>query len=447
MQSSSDDAGDDYGQSSLPAPAPQRSKAPSQGMGPGGPQNLNLIGRQRGPDRLEDDAYAPRRTDSGISKQEAESLKREAAKLKDDLDVLSEENEYLADKLRTAEEELKETQARAHELEKQVAKMGEGISLEARLLYKKEQALKQKEASLKEMKEKTKDVKEVEISSLRVELETLREEAVAAMEEAKAANEEVRALRNFTARIILTPQEKEEVVLKRCWLARYWSLAARHGVHPDVASNRSDQWQKFSPLPLEVVLDAGRKAKEEPEEGSAMDAANSASAALLDGNIESMFQVERAIRDLASLKVEEGVLLAMAQHRRPALLKVHSEPSEGPRMVESMDLSDEEIDDVRFKQNWLVYWWRRAKTHGVEMDIANERLQYWISRTAPKPTAHDAVDVERGLLELKKLNVEQRLWEASRKEMTSEVAAARVAAAVAAVNTPSSLTSSVDLDA
>ncbi|CAI5981614.1 unnamed protein product [Closterium sp. NIES-65] len=263
------------------------------------------------------------------------------------LDVLTEENEFLVDKLRMAEEDLKEKQARVQELEKQVAKMGEGLSLEARLLNKKEAVLKQREASLKEMKDKSKDVKEVEITTLRMELESQREEAAAAMEEARQASEEVRALRSLTARILLTPEEKEEVVLKRCWLARYWALASRHGVHAEIASSRSDHWQKYSPLPFEVVIDAGRKAREEPDGGEKEDKPATVGT---ESNIESMFQVEKALRDLAALKVEEGVLLAMAQHRRPALLKVHSAPSaaeEGPRMVESMDLSDEEVEDVR----------------------------------------------------------------------------------------------------
>ena len=56
-----------------------------------------------------------------------------------------------------------------------------------------------------------------------------KEETAAALEEARQASEEVRALRSLTARILLTPEEKEEVVLKRCWLARYWALAAKHG--------------------------------------------------------------------------------------------------------------------------------------------------------------------------------------------------------------------------
>lgn len=43
-------------------------------------------------------------------------------------------------------------------------------------------------------------------------------------------------------------------------------------------------------------------------------------------------------------------------------------------------------------QAWLTYFWRRAKVHGVEEDIAEECLQFWISRSGQSPTSHDAVD-------------------------------------------------------
>lgn len=44
-------------------------------------------------------------------------------------------------------------------------------------------------------------------------------------------------------------------------------------------------------------------------------------------------------------------------------------------------------------QAWLLYFWARAKLHGVEEDIADERLQLWISRIGGQSTtSHDAVD-------------------------------------------------------
>lgn len=53
-------------------------------------------------------------------------------------------------------------------------------------------------------------------------------------------------------------------------------------------------------------------------------------------------------------------------------------------------------------QAWLIYFWRRAKTHGIEEDIAEERLQFWIGRNAVAPTSHDAIDGNKQLSLLKK---------------------------------------------
>ncbi|KAF5203014.1 coiled-coil domain-containing protein SCD2-like, partial [Thalictrum thalictroides] len=153
---------------------------------------------------------------------------REASALQDELDMLQEENQNIIDKLRVAETRCEEAEARARELEKQVAALGEGVSLEAKLLSRKEAALRQREAALKSAKQ-TSDGREGEVSALRSEVETVKEEAAAAVEQLREAESEAKALRSMTQRMILTQEEMEEVVLKRCWLARYWGLAVRHG--------------------------------------------------------------------------------------------------------------------------------------------------------------------------------------------------------------------------
>ncbi|KAL0415549.1 UNVERIFIED_CONTAM: Coiled-coil domain-containing protein SCD2 [Sesamum latifolium] len=216
-------------------------------------------------------------------------------------------------------------QHEASALRDEVASLGEGVSLEAKLLSRKEAALRQRE---------------------------------------------------------------EEVVLKRCWLARYWGLAARYGGD-----------------------DSDRTARDINDLTG-------------EGNIESMLSVEMGLRELASLKIEDAVVLALAQNRRSTLVRQSfSDPklSVDPKYMEAfgkkLELSQEESEDVLFKEAWLTYFWRRAKVHGVEEDIADERLQLWISRSGQSPTSHDAVDVERGLTELRKLGIEQQLWEASRKEI------------------------------
>uniref|UniRef100_A0A2P2IKC2 Uncharacterized protein LOC103433181 n=1 Tax=Rhizophora mucronata TaxID=61149 RepID=A0A2P2IKC2_RHIMU len=88
--------------------------------------------------------------------------------------------------------------------------------------------------------------------------------------------------------------------------------------------------------------------------------------------------------------------------------------------MEASELSPEESEDVLFKEAWLTYFWRRAQTHGIEEDIAKDRLQFWINRSGHSPSSHDAVDVEQGLMELRKLGIEHRLWEASRKEIDQD---------------------------
>jgi hypothetical protein len=62
----------------------------------------------------------------------------------------------------------------------------------------------------------------------------------------------------------------------------------------------------------------------------------------------------------------------------------------------------------------------------VEEDIADERLQYWIGQSNQSLTSHDAVDVERGLIELRKLEIKDQSWEASLKETEQEVSLAHV---------------------
>ncbi|PAN26706.1 hypothetical protein PAHAL_5G032600 [Panicum hallii] len=369
------------------------------------------------------DRTRQKRFDAGLHNSRESGLKREASTLQDELDMLQEENESVLEKLRLAEERCEEAEARAKELEKQVAALGEGVSLEARLLSRKEAALKQREAALKAARE-SKDGRE-EVTTLRQELESAKEEVASAIDQLKEAESETKALRSMTQRMVLTQEEMEEVVLKRCWLARYWGLAVQYGVYPEIAVSKHEHWSALAPLPLEVVLSAGQKAKDEPrKQGDDAQGRNKLAREMSDimgeGNIESMLSVEMGLRELSSLKVEDAVVVALGQHRRPSIVRQFTSdfksPGE-PKYLEAFDISPEEAEDVSFKQAWLIYFWRRAKTHGVEEDIADDRLQFWIGRNAQAPNSHDAIDVERGLTELRKLGIEQQLWEGSRADI------------------------------
>ena len=62
----------------------------------------------------------------------------------------------------------------------------------------------------------------------------------------------------------------------------------------------------------------------------------------------------------------------------------------------------------------------------MEADYADECIQLWISRTMHQPNLRDLVDVDRGLMELRKLGIEEQLWNVSRREIANEAANQRV---------------------
>ncbi|XP_022991989.1 coiled-coil domain-containing protein SCD2-like isoform X2 [Cucurbita maxima] len=247
---------------------------------------------------------------------------REASGLRDELDILQEENENILVKLRLEEERCKEAETRVRELEKQVASLGEDVSLEAKLLSRKEAALRQREAALKEAKQ-SKDGGDKEIESLKSEVKKAKEETISVVQHLHGVEHDVKALRSMTQRMILTPKEMEEVVLKRCWLARYWGLAAKYGICMDIAVTKYEHWSSLAPLPFEIVISAGQKAKEEFSQKGYLDPEKRShfvpdiSDLTGEGNIESMLSVEMGLKELASLKVEEALVLALAQQRRP----------------------------------------------------------------------------------------------------------------------------------
>ncbi|XWS58499.1 hypothetical protein CRYUN_Cryun08bG0039400 [Craigia yunnanensis] len=333
-----------------------------------------------------------------------------ASALQDELDMLQDENESLLEKLQLAEERCEEAEARSRQLEKQIANLGEGVTLEARLLSRKEGALQEREAALR-VAAQTHGGTPEQIVVLRTEAETARDEATSALEKLHEAECEIKSLQTVTQRMMLTEEEMEEVVLKRCWLARYWSLCVEHGIQAEIAGAKHEYWSSFAPLPVEIVLAAGQRAKE--GDSSSNNDLEEREKVLQDfselsgeRNVESMLLVEKGLRELALLKVEDAVTYAMANHRRQKLLKTDEVKLPTEAQFEAFELSQEESEDVRFKQAGLTYFWRRAMNHGVEPDIADERLQSWINRSSCSSTSYDAVDVERGLMELRKLGLE-----------------------------------------
>ncbi|CAN6363035.1 unnamed protein product [Urochloa humidicola] len=348
----------------------------------------------------------------------------DSSTITEELEMLKDENVNLLEKLGLAEEKLRQSDARTIELEKQVANLGDGLSMEVKLMKRREEMLVRKEQEIRKALI-SKNGKSEELTTLQQQLQSAREEASTAVKKLNEAESETKDLRTMTRRMILSKEEMEEVVMKRCWLARYWGLAVQYGIYPDISMSKHEYWSSLAPLPFEYVTSAGQRAKNGPEtESDGLEDADKLVHDLTvtagEGNVETMLSVDKGLQELAFLKVEDAVLFALAQHHRsnvagPADPDIKSSGDE--KFTEAFDLSKEEEEDVQFKQAWLIYFWRRAKTHNVEEDIAEERLQMWIDRHSQQPTSHDAVDVEQGLHELRKLGIEQLLWELSRHEV------------------------------
>ncbi|KAL6659661.1 hypothetical protein ACP70R_002490 [Stipagrostis hirtigluma subsp. patula] len=341
----------------------------------------------------------------------------DSSTLTEELEMLKDENVNLLEKLGLAEEKLRQSEARTRELEKQVANLGDGLSMEVKLM-KREQEIRKALIS--------KNGKSEELATLQQQLQSAKEETTAAVQKLKEAESETKELRTMTCRMVLSKEEMEEVVMKRCWLARYWGLAVQYGIYPEISMSKHEYWSSLAPLPFEYVTSAGKRAKNASDH-SGTDGLEDTDKLVDDltvtageGNVETMLSVDKGLQELAFLKVEDAVLVALAQHHRSNVaepLDPDIKSSGDEKFIEAFDLSKEEEEDVLFKQAWLIYFWRRAKTHNVEEDIAEERLQMWIDRHGQQPTSHDAVDVEQGLHELRKLGIEQLLWELSRHEV------------------------------
>ncbi|KAL6840971.1 hypothetical protein ACP4OV_029231 [Aristida adscensionis] len=333
--------------------------------------------------------------------------RRTSSSLHDDINTLQMEHENMYDKLQLAEERSEDGDAKSMHMERQASVISDAVEAEVHLMNRKEAALGQRKIAMRTASRRSTSAS---YDELRSEAKVASDMVTSASRRLKGSGLELRSLHATANKMTLSQEEMEEVVLKRCWLARYWTLCLKHGILSDIAGEKQEYWCSFAPLALEAVLSIGQKARDgtlsdnaDMESKSKMSDANDMAG---DGNIESMLSVEKGLRELASLKVEDAIMLALAQHR-------HIRPLS--------ELSDDEREDVRFKQAWLTYFWRRAKTHDVEEDIADERLQFWIEQINHPVNVSDVVEVERGLYELRKLGIESQLWDATRRALDEDL--------------------------
>jgi len=152
----------------------------------------------------------------------------DSSTLTEEVEMLKDENVNLLEKLALAEEKFRQSEARTRELEKQVANLGDGLSMEVKLMKRREEMLVRKEQEIRKALISKNDKSE-EITTLQQQLQSASEKAALAERKLNEAESETEALRTMTHRMILSKEEMEEVVMKRCWLARYWGLAIQYG--------------------------------------------------------------------------------------------------------------------------------------------------------------------------------------------------------------------------
>ncbi|XP_044964646.1 coiled-coil domain-containing protein SCD2-like isoform X3 [Hordeum vulgare subsp. vulgare] len=228
--------------------------------------------------------------------------RRSSSSLNDEINTLQVENDSMYDKFE--DDRYDEADIR------QAAVMGDAIEPEVNLFSRKAAALEQRRASMRIASRRGNSASCDEITALRSEAKVAGEMA-ASVSRRVGIGSELRSLHATSNRITLSQEEMEEVVLKRCWLARYWKLSVRLGIHSDIAEQKLEHWSSVAPLALEVVLSIGQKARD-----GTLSADNDVNDTAGDGNIESMLLVEKGLRELASLKVEDAIMLALAEHRR-----------------------------------------------------------------------------------------------------------------------------------
>ncbi|XVE63734.1 hypothetical protein DITRI_Ditri07aG0043500 [Diplodiscus trichospermus] len=127
-----------------------------------------------------------------------------------------------------------------------------------------------------------------EITTPEIEAEIAKDEATIVSEKLPEAECEIKYLEMVTQRLMLTEEEM---------LACYWSLRVEHGIQEEIATTKHEYLSSFAPLPVEIVLAAEQRVKE--------------------GDLS-------CLRELALLKVEDAVALAMARHRRQNLQNMAS---------------------------------------------------------------------------------------------------------------------------
>lgn len=301
----------------------------------------------------------------------------------------------------------------------------------------------------------------------------------------------------------LAPDQATDCFLKAGFLAHYWRLAYRLGIEPRSSWREAELWTERAPAGGDTALlnvvravrdaaDAGvgqgpafcravfgdaKRGDESAETNPKTEDAYAARAPAprraggwAPATLADLAEVETAMRGLVSARIEEAVLVALADRRRALAVRVAtSETSEtrfenlktedardagaSPRRDGSpwrrdkgtsdfstsasplpeparlttgdglepwIVLSDAEINEVKYRRLWVCWQWARARgrAHDTALaGLAEPRCDTWFRRAfgeqAVFAAAREALEVEGALAEIRALGVERALCAAA----------------------------------
>ncbi|KAM0886694.1 hypothetical protein ACQ4PT_029539 [Festuca glaucescens] len=145
------------------------------------------------------------------------------------LNTLQMENDSMYDKLQLEDDRCDEADVKSMNKERQASVIGDAIEREVNLISRRAAALEQRKASMRIASRRVNSASCDEITALRSEAKVASELVTSVSQRVKGAGSELRSLHATSNRMMLSQEEMEEVVLKRCWLARYWKLSVRLG--------------------------------------------------------------------------------------------------------------------------------------------------------------------------------------------------------------------------
>jgi hypothetical protein len=133
-------------------------------------------------------------------------------------------------------------------------------------------------------------------------------------------------------------------------------------------------------------------------------------------NFRDALQVEICMRHLVAVRAEERVIVALGDARRMESI-VDASASAG--VIDSNDLSSDEIQEFHFRRAWLRLMWARAREAGIHLGISDDREEHWLASMRAMTDENmrdsvqfkrDALAVDKGLKEMRTLSIETRLW-------------------------------------